>query len=225
RVSAWPLPPHWDWHSARTQPERRGHRPSQNQPARCCRLGRDCRGCSAPKHRLAPRRGDTARAVQRGPVARLEPRHAQSGPCRRRIRAREPAPLQQIATPAARLPPHPEHCLDSRAPERPSLILRSGAQADNEVSPAVPSTRKNGGEQFAAASSVHGRCQYLLCDHAVVKANGTRICALLEVSPHTGVSSGCGFLTTTCSLPAWARSFWLTTKFSLVPLCTLVGTG
>src|SRR5262245_39446176 len=63
-----------------------------------------------------------------------------------------------------------------------------------------PEQEHNNQEEPGAAH----RPQYALCDHAVVKLNGTRIWAWLEVSPQIVMPrpSGLGFLTTTCSLPA-----------------------
>src|SRR5450432_321246 len=73
--------------------------------------------------------------------------------------------------------------------------------------------------KFSAAA------QYLLCDHAVVNENGTRMCALFDVSPQALASSGGGFFTTTARLPACARIAESTVALISVRFTTSVGTG
>src|SRR5207253_8557339 len=61
--------------------------------------------------------------------------------------------------------------------------------------------------------------------NSVENAYGTRMCAILDVSPQRLASSGCGFLTTTCSFPASANFPGVSTKRSFVALSTIVGTA
>src|SRR5207244_93812 len=57
----------------------------------------------------------------------------------------------------------------------------------------------------------------------VVKAKGTRICAVFDMSPHSAVASGVGFFTTKCSFPAPANLSCDTRNLILVPLWPIVG--